>query len=145
MNIRTGFCTCSQSHLLFLTMLKMTSTASITLIPNIHLLDISVLLAVLKIPDNSLLSEILPCCLYSPIKSLIHYLLMKSNINQKLFLAFIACRSHVTLSKQPKVPEIAQHSTVVNQIDTLFYRMQWKRGKLHYYNTWKYFFFCFTW
>lgn len=29
--------------------------ASITLIPNIHLLDISVLLAVLKIPDNSLL------------------------------------------------------------------------------------------
>lgn len=40
----------------------MTLRARITLIPNIHLLDISVLLAVLKIPGNSLLSEILPCC-----------------------------------------------------------------------------------
>jgi len=77
----------------------MTLIASITLIPNIHLLDISVLLAVFKIPENSLLSEILPCCLYIRIKSLLQYLLMKSNINQKLLLAFIACSSHVTLSK----------------------------------------------
>lgn len=59
MNIRAGFCTCFKSHFLFLKILNTTLRASKTLMPNIHLLGISVLCSVSKTPGNSVVLEIL--------------------------------------------------------------------------------------
>lgn len=57
-----------------------------TLILNIHLIDMSEWLAVIK-SQTVLCYQKLPCCLYIHIKSLIQYLQMKTDTSQELCLA----------------------------------------------------------